>query len=70
MTSQQIEQQIQSKIPSSLEPLNPEQVQKAIDMLDSWCNVDEEEAQEQRETLEYLMKVIDEDRPSYRKLFP
>lgn len=70
MTSQQIEQQIQPKAISSLEPLNPEQVQKVIDMLDEWCNVDEEEAQEQRETLEYLMKVIDEDRPSYRKLFP
>ncbi|MDB9514569.1 hypothetical protein PN499_25545 [Kamptonema animale CS-326] len=70
MTSQQIEQQIQAKAISSLEPLTPEQVQKTIDMLDEWCNVDEEEAQEQRETLEYLMKVIDEDRSSYRKLFP
>jgi len=38
-------------------------------LLESWGNVDEEEAQEQHETLEYLKQVLDEDRLSYRKLF-
>jgi hypothetical protein len=40
------------------------------ELLDSWINCSEEEAQEQRETGEYLMRVLDEDRLSYRKLFP
>jgi hypothetical protein len=30
----------------------------------------EEEVMEQRETWEYLKRALDEDRPSYRKLFP
>ena len=38
-------------------------------LLDSWINCSEEEAQEQRETLAFLMKALDEDRLSYRKLF-
>lgn len=36
-------------------------------LLDSWREGDEEE---QRDTLEYLRKVLDEDRLSNRKLFP
>ncbi|OCR02459.1 hypothetical protein BCD67_00775 [Oscillatoriales cyanobacterium USR001] len=60
MTSSQVKQQIQPQIPFSLEPLDSEQVQEVIDMLNSWCDVDEEEANEQRETLEYLMKALDE----------
>jgi hypothetical protein len=44
--------------------------EKAVALLESWCNVDEEEAQDQRETFEYLKRVLDEDRLSYRKLFP
>jgi hypothetical protein len=47
-----------------------EKNQSVIALLDSWINVSEEEAQEQKETLEFLMKALDEDRPSYRKLFP
>lgn len=31
---------------------------------------EEDDAEEQRETMEYLIRVLDEDRPSYRKLFP
>lgn len=42
----------------------------AIRLLESWRECTEEEAQEQRETWEYLKKVLDEDRSSYRKLFP
>ncbi len=41
--------------------------QAAIEMLNEWM---QEDPEEQRETLEYLMRVLDEDRPSYRKLFP
>jgi hypothetical protein len=38
----------------------------AIDALRSWRDADDDE---QRETWEYLRRVLDEDRPSYRKLF-
>ncbi len=47
-----------------------EQIQRnqaALEMLDEW---DQEDPEEQRETWEYLKRVLDEDRPSYRKLFP
>ena len=47
-----------------------EKNQGAIELLDSWVNVSDEEAEEQRETWEYLKRVLDEDRLSYRKLFP
>ncbi len=47
---------------SLLEPLTAEQKDRAIAMLQEWCNVDEEEAQEQRETGEYLEKALDEER--------
>ncbi len=39
-------------------------------LIDSWINVTPEEAEEQRETGEYLRRVLDEDRMGYRKLFP
>jgi hypothetical protein len=39
----------------------------AINLLNSWL---EGEEAEQRETLSYIMKALDEDRPSKRKLFP
>lgn len=44
--------------------------ERAIALLESWCDVDEAEAEEQRETFEYLKRVLDEDRLSERKLFP
>ena len=53
-----------------IEPLTTEQLERAVNLLDSWCNVDEAEAQEQQETWFYLKKVLDEDRLSDRKLFP
>ena len=70
MTAYPIRHQNQPESSSLLQPLNPEQIQKVIDLLDSWCNVSQEEAEEQRETWEYLKKALDEDRLSYRKLFP
>jgi hypothetical protein len=36
-------------------------------LLQSWM---EEDRNEQRDTFEYLVKSLDEDRPSQRKLFP
>jgi len=51
----------------NLKPIN---VERAVALLESWCNVDEEQAAEQRETFEYLKRVLDEDRLSDRKLFP
>jgi hypothetical protein len=44
--------------------------QSAIDLLDSWARADEDEIQEQKETWEFLRQALDEDKPSYRKLFP
>lgn len=37
-------------------------------LIQSWMN--EGDAEEQRETLEYLVHALDEDRLSNRKLFP
>ena len=56
------------QLPELLEPLTPEQRDRAIAMLKSWRECDEAEAQEQQETLEYLVKALDEDRLSDRKL--
>lgn len=48
-----------------------EKNQAAIALLKSWLEDDDEETvEEQRETWAYLQRVLDEDRPSYRKLFP
>ena len=47
-----------------------ERNQAWIALLDSWAEGDHQESeQEQREALEWLMRALDEDRPSYRKLF-
>jgi hypothetical protein len=40
--------------------------QAVIDLLNTW---EQEDTEEQRETLEYLMQALDQDRPSSRKLF-
>ena len=54
--------------PSSFEKItNTQRLQRLRDLLKSWREGDE---QEQRETLEFLQKVLDEDRFSTRKLFP
>jgi hypothetical protein len=69
MTAQPLTYPMETEISSRIKPLNQEQINQAIALLDSWCHVDEEETQEQSETLAYLIKVLDEDRPNYRKLF-
>ena len=40
--------------------------QAVIDLLNTW---DQEDPKEQRETLDYLRQVLDQDRSSSRKLF-
>lgn len=45
-----------------------EERRKAMALLKSWINEDEEA--EQKETGSYLLRVLDEDRLSERKLFP
>lgn len=42
--------------------------EKLVTLLQSW--IDEDDAGEQQETGEYLIRVLDEDRLSNRKLFP
>ncbi len=44
-----------------------QRIKRALELLDSLLEGDPEE---QRETGEYLRKALDEDRLSYRKLFP
>lgn len=41
---------------------------EAVDMLQSW--IEDEDVEDQQETGEYLVRVLDEDRLSERKLFP
>jgi hypothetical protein len=41
--------------------------QAVIELLNAW---EQEDAEEQRETVEYLIRVLDEDRTSSRPLFP
>lgn len=47
-----------------------EKNRRAVALLESWLNVDDETGAEHRETLEYLAKALNEDRTSNRKLFP
>lgn len=48
--------------------LPKEKKSQLVNLLQSW--IDEDEAQEQQETGEYLINALDEDRLSNRKLFP
>ncbi|XZN93795.1 MAG: hypothetical protein ACM65M_13660 [Microcoleus sp.] len=41
---------------------------KAVNLLQSW--IDDEDIEEQQETGQYLIRALDEDRLSERKLFP
>lgn len=49
-------------------PISPERRAEAIALLRSW--VEEGDEEEQRETGEYLIRALDEDRPEGQKLFP
>ena len=48
----------------------PDYPEGAIKLLQSWREGSDEERREQQETWEFLKRALDEDRPSYRKLFP
>jgi len=54
-------------LPDGISTVQKTKNEAAIRLLRSWREGDE---QEQRETWEYLKRVLDEDRSSYRKLFP
>jgi len=41
---------------------------QAVNLLQSW--IDDEDIEEQQETGQYLIRALDEDRLSERKLFP
>ncbi len=41
---------------------------EVVELLQSW--IDEDDSEEQKETGEYLVRALDEDRTSDRKLFP
>ncbi|MCY7332823.1 MAG: hypothetical protein LH649_09230 [Pseudanabaena sp. CAN_BIN31] len=64
--------QFRQKIPSDTLPVvNAKQAQKnqaAIDLLDSWLS-DDEDANEQKQTWEFLKVALDEDRLSSRLFF-
>lgn len=47
---------------------NKEKQTNLVDVLDSW--LDEDDVHEQESTGEFLIKALDEDRLSERKLFP
>lgn len=49
--------------------LTPEEREAVLQWLRSRVEVDEEEATEQRETLDYLKRALDEDRPEGYKHF-
>jgi hypothetical protein len=68
--SEPVIEYLQVKPTAPLEALSQEQITTAIELLDSWGEVSDVEAQEQRETGEYLKQVLDEDRMSHRQLFP
>ncbi len=51
-----------------IESLEKEKQNKLVNVLQSW--IDEDDAQEQQETGEFLIQALDEDRLSDRKLFP
>jgi hypothetical protein len=56
------------KLVQSASPQDQNQRQKAVDLIQTW--IDEDDAEEQKETGDYLIRALDEDRPSGRKLFP
>ena len=57
-------------IPAEAEEHREQQMrrnQAVIDLLNSW---EDDDPEEQRETWAFLKQALDEDRLSYRKLFP
>ena len=65
-----VEQSVPDRAADRAPAWTDERRQALSDLIDAWIAVGPEEAQEQRETLEYLMEALNEDAPSYRKRFP
>jgi hypothetical protein len=59
MTSPQVKEQIEPKIPLSLEPLDSEQVNKVIDLLNEWMA---DESGYDEETWPELKAALDKER--------
>ena len=59
-----------SQLGELAEPTVPsdDRANRLVQLLQSW--IDGGDADEQRKTLDYLISALDEDRQSYRKLFP
>jgi len=47
-----------------------EQIRRNQALIEVLDELEREDPEDQRETLEFLMRALDEDRWSYRKLFP
>ena len=47
-----------------------EQLRRGQQLIELLNELEREDPEDQRETLEFLMRALDEDRTSYRKLFP
>jgi hypothetical protein len=47
-----------------------EQIRRGQQLIEVLDELEREDPEDQRETLEFLMRALDEDRTSYRKLFP
>ena len=57
---------IETRTPLARQQRNAE----AIRLLTEWTNATEEEAVDQRDTLAYLVEHLDQQRSSYREIFP
>lgn len=64
-----VESEKHSTLPESDIPLS-ERNQRAIALLQSWIDASEEEIEEQKETWEFLVQALDEERHGYREYYP
>lgn len=65
-----LEEDLTARRNAEIRRRNIERNQAAIALLQSWSEEDDpEEIREQRETLEYLKRAVDEDRPGQRSVF-
>jgi hypothetical protein len=57
-----------SNIAAAIDPQLELQQRSTIDLLQAW--IDGEDAEDQKETGDYLVETLDSDRSSLRQLFP
>lgn len=63
------ESEKRSALPESDIPIS-ERNKRAIALLQSWIDASEEEIAEQKETWEFLVQALDEERHGYREYYP